>query len=151
MRTRNINKIFVHCSASPDSNPNVDVDIIDSWHKARGFSEIGYHAVILKNGVIQEARAESKTPAAQKGHNTGSLAVCWVGLYKITTEQLRSLRSQIQEWCLKYKLDPFKDVYWHSDINHNKECPCLNKKETLEFINNSNLEAQDYVKKVRIK
>lgn len=87
---RNIQTVFIHCSAS--DNPNDDnAETMELWHKARGFAEIGYHFFIHKDGTIQVGRDVEKIPAAQKGYNTGSLAICCHGLgIKNFTENQKS-------------------------------------------------------------
>lgn len=41
---RTINRIILHCTATPRGR-HVTVSDIDRWHKARGFAGIGYHYV----------------------------------------------------------------------------------------------------------
>ena len=48
---RDIDKIIIHCSATPP-DMHVDAERIDSWHKERGWSGIGYHYVIKRDGQI---------------------------------------------------------------------------------------------------
>lgn len=45
---RAINKIIIHCSATPEGHDYTAADI-DSWHKARGWRCIGYHYAMLEN------------------------------------------------------------------------------------------------------
>lgn len=75
---RPINKIFIHCSATP---PKMDIgaDEIRKWHKKRGWSDIGYHYVIRRNGAFELGRDIDLIGAHVKGHNTGSIGVCMVG------------------------------------------------------------------------
>ena len=42
---RKINKIIIHCSATPEQR-EVSVETIRKWHLQRGFNDIGYHYVI---------------------------------------------------------------------------------------------------------
>ena len=149
---RKIKFIVVHVSDSPDSRTDIDAAEIRRWHmNGNKWSDIGYHKVITKQGLIEEGRPEERIPSSVKGHNKYSLAVCWVGRYSINIEQLRSLRSQLQAWCLQYKLDPLKDILFHNMLDKNKSCPNLQYKPFIDFINNSNLDPQDCVKKIRIK
>ena len=50
---RVVHSVFLHCSAS-DNSKHDSVDIMDSWHKKRGWSGVGYHYFIKKDGVIQK-------------------------------------------------------------------------------------------------
>ena len=77
---RAITKVFLHCSASNRPNHD-DVEVIRKWHKQRGWSDIGYHYFIRADGTIEKGRDIEKKPAAQAGHNTGTIAICLHGLY----------------------------------------------------------------------
>ena len=70
---REIDRVFLHCSAS--SLPaHDDVSVIRSWHLKNGWSDIGYHYFIKFDGMIQVGRNLEQTPAAQKGHNVEFIA-----------------------------------------------------------------------------
>ena len=75
---RDINQIIVHCSATPPSMI-VGADDIRKWHKARGWSDIGYHYVIKRNGVTEKGRDITRVGAHAKGHNEDSLGVVLIG------------------------------------------------------------------------
>jgi N-acetylmuramoyl-L-alanine amidase len=76
---RPISRVFLHCSAS--DNPKHDnIATMTAWHLARGFATIGYHFFITKAGLILNGRSLESDPAAQAGHNKGSIAVCLHGL-----------------------------------------------------------------------
>ena len=62
---RKINKIILHCSATP-SGRAVSVDTIRRWHKKRGWSDIGYHYVIQLNGDINEGRPVERMGGSRK-------------------------------------------------------------------------------------
>lgn len=60
---RPVSRVFIHCSAS--DNPDHDsVAVIRNWHLENGWSDIGYHYFIRKDGVIQEGRPIEQAPAA---------------------------------------------------------------------------------------
>jgi N-acetylmuramoyl-L-alanine amidase len=55
---RAINKIILHCSATPEGR-HTTVEDIRLWHKQRGWSDIGYHYVVYLDGsVITKAEIE---------------------------------------------------------------------------------------------
>ena len=74
---RDINKIIVHCSATKEGQ-EFFADDIRRWHKARGFSDIGYHFVINLDGVIEYGRDLKLTGAHCKGHNEASIGICYI-------------------------------------------------------------------------
>ena len=75
---RNINKIIVHCSASPEGK-NFSVSEIRRWHLQRGFADIGYHFVIYLDGSVHVGRPLHKSGAHCKGQNKNSIGICYVG------------------------------------------------------------------------
>jgi len=73
-----IQKLIIHCADTP---PNMDVgaEEIRRWHvEGNGWSDIGYHYVIRRCGLIETGRDESTPGAHVRGHNTGSIGVCMV-------------------------------------------------------------------------
>ena len=68
---RDISKAIVHCTATPEGRPTT-VEDIRSWHKARGWSDIGYHYVIYLDGSVHEGRPVERMGAHCKGQNKGS-------------------------------------------------------------------------------
>lgn len=75
---RTIEKIIIHCSATP-AGRHVTVSDIDGWHRARGFRKIGYHYVIYLDGSVHPGRSESEIGAHCTGHNARSIGVCYIG------------------------------------------------------------------------
>ena len=56
MKKKDINKIIIHCSATREGDDSVNAEVIDRWHKARGWKGCGYHFVILIDGTIETGR-----------------------------------------------------------------------------------------------
>jgi len=130
---RSINKIFIHCTAYPHQDIFGDslVETITKWHKARGWSTIGYHGVIDCQGLYIPGRDFEKTPAAQGGHNTGTLAFSLDGLH---IHQF----NQKQFTTLLFLADQLDSLYGntityhgHCEVNPNKSCPVFNYKKVL--------------------
>lgn len=131
---RKINKIVIHCSDSPHvlSGKQVGSTLIKEWHLKRGFSDIGYHAVIIKDGTIQQGRDESETGAHAKGHNKDSVAVCLVGTDSFTASQFVSLKALLKLWMTRHHLG-IGDVYCHYQLNPQKTCPNILIEEIKEL------------------
>lgn len=124
---RNIKELIVHCSATPEGK-DYSVDTIRQWHLQRGFSDIGYHYVIYRDGSIHIGRDESIIGAHCTGHNTNSIGVCYIGGCASngktpkdtrTTEQKQSLVKLLKELKTKY---PQASIHGHKDFS-NKACP----------------------------
>ena len=75
---RPIRTIAVHCSATREGRHFTARDI-DQWHRAQGWKEIGYNAVVLLDGTIERGRDEAKVPSHAAGHNRDSIAICYIG------------------------------------------------------------------------
>ncbi|MDD4490398.1 MAG: N-acetylmuramoyl-L-alanine amidase [Paludibacter sp.] len=75
---RAIEKIIIHCSATPEGR-HVSVADITAWHKKRGFRTIGYHFVIYLDGSIHKGRDISEIGAHVEGKNSNSIGICYIG------------------------------------------------------------------------
>jgi N-acetylmuramoyl-L-alanine amidase len=106
------------------------VETINAWHIERGFSGIGYHYVILKDGSVCPGRPEDVAGAHCRGHNTGSIGICLTGRKLFTREQFLTLEKLVKELCQKYKLE-MSQVLAHSDLDSGKTCPNFNVKELV--------------------
>ena len=109
-------KIVIHHTGNP-TDDNLSAIAIHSSHQAQGWSGIGYHYYIRKNGQIYSGRPQWAVGSHCKGLNASSLGICLEGNFekeKPSEEQLNSLR-----WLVKYLsgLFPIKNVYGHRDIN----------------------------------
>jgi len=121
---RSIKKIYIHCSASPDS---IDFDVrdIDQWHKQRGWSGVGYHWVIKRSGLVQTGRPVEKIGAHVAGHNRGSVGICLIGTKQFTLKQMKSLIILVQSLMYQYNID-IENVLGHYEVHSGKTCPNLN-------------------------
>lgn len=142
---RKVSKVFIHCSA--DSNPqNDDIDIIRQWHIERGFGKeykyqdkVGYHYFIKKDGTLQSGRNIELTPAAQKGHNTGSIAICLHGgggtppVNDFTNAQYDTLKNLCKSINEAYNGNI--TFHGHREVS-NKACPVFDYKKVLKLNEN---------------
>ena len=134
---RKITEIIIHCSATKEGHPFFAADI-DRWHKAQGWSGIGYHYVIDIDGKVETGRAEYQTGAHAKGHNANSIGICYIGGLDIngkpkdtrTPEQRKSLAELVARLKVKY---PKATVHGHNEFA-NKACPCFDAKEEYKSL-----------------
>jgi N-acetylmuramoyl-L-alanine amidase len=123
-------RVIVHCSATADSGDRIGALEIDKWHREeRGWSQIGYHRVIRRTGVIELGRKDNVEGAHTKGHNEDSIGVCYIGTKYPTVEQIRSLLFLYQEFFRKFQI-PWQRWMGHGEIvnqdqdpRNNKDCP----------------------------
>ena len=138
---RLIDEIVVHCTATNakwyESKSAEDVVTeIRRWHtEERGWSDIGYHAVVHRDGSI----AHGRSGAHVAGRNSTTLGVSLVGGRggvangkfddNFTPEQDASLRKLIDDYKEKYPA--IKKVSGHNDYA-SKACPGFNVGEWLD-------------------
>ena len=128
--SRKIHRVFIHCSASDHAHHD-NIDTIRFWHLSRGFSDVGYHFFIQKDGTLEYGRNIEKTPAAQKGHNLYTLAICIHGLKEenFTQAQFNTLKELAVQIDHNYKNVSF---HGHCEISK-KSCPVFNYSEVLNL------------------
>lgn len=85
--------------------------------------------------MIQKGRSLEKDPAAQKGYNKGSIAICLHGLniYKFTTLQFNSLIDLCHAIKDSYNV-PIR-FRGHKEVA-NKACPVFDYKKVLKLNKN---------------
>jgi N-acetyl-anhydromuramyl-L-alanine amidase AmpD len=146
MKRKATKYIVIHCSAT---RPEMDIGVeeIRKWHMAKGWSDVGYHFVIRRNGKVEKGRIINDIGAHVAGYNAVSVGVCLVGglngngraVNNFTQEQMESLVSTVQ--YLK-GLYPSAEVLGHRDLSPDKNndgkitpdewlkaCPCFDVRE----------------------
>lgn len=127
---RPVNEIIVHCTATPEGR-SVTVSEIDAWHRARGWSGIGYHRIIGLHGERWQGRALEKIGAHCEGHNTATIGVVYVGGLTRDGRDPKDTRTSAQREMLRAELIDLRDrfniqkVSGHNEYA-NKACPCFN-------------------------
>lgn len=129
---RKINKIIVHCSATPEGR-EVTVEEIDKWHKANGWKGIGYHYVVYLDGSIHEGRDEKEVGAHCAGQNTNSIGICYIGGVEADGKTPKDTRTEAQKKSLLELLKKLKEKYPNATIHGHREfaskaCPSFDAK-----------------------
>lgn len=134
---RKINKIIIHCTATPEGREH-DVADIRRWHLKRGFNDIGYHYLIHIDGTIEEGRPINKQGAHCSGENRGSIGICYVGGMSKDMKKAKDTRTQAQKDSLIklmheliYKYNKDMTIHGHNEYA-NKSCPSFIVKEEYE-------------------
>ncbi|MBB4287946.1 N-acetylmuramoyl-L-alanine amidase [Roseospira goensis] len=122
---RRVARVFLHCSASDADAPayrdEALVATVRGWHRARGWSDIGYHLLIDRHGVIATGRDLERTPAAQRGHNTGTLAVMVHGLRAFPDAALRACAALCA--AVNAAHGGAVTFHGHCEVDPRKTCP----------------------------
>lgn len=131
---RKINKIIIHCTATPEGREH-DVADIRRWHLKRGFNDIGYHYLIHIDGTIEEGRPLNKQGAHCSGQNRGSIGICYVGGMSKDMKKAKDTRTVKQKDSLillmiqlMYKYNKDMTIHGHNQYA-NKACPSFNVQE----------------------
>lgn len=130
--SRTINEIIVHCSATKEGQDFTTADI-KRWHLARGFSDIGYHYVIYRDGSVHTGRNVNTSGAHCTGHNAHSIGVCYIGGLDKNGKP-KDTRTDAQKDALLKLLKQLKQLYPKATIYPhckfaNKACPCFKPEE----------------------
>lgn len=133
---RIINEIIIHCSATVEGKDYTTEDI-KKWHKARGFSDIGYHYIIYRDGSIHNGRNVNISGAHCTNHNAHSIGICYIGgvdkYNKPKDTRTLEQKNSLKNLLLKLKvLYPKATIHGHNEYA-NKACPCFNVKK--EYLN----------------
>lgn len=121
MNRKQTTRVIFHHSLSPD----VSASEIKKWHLARGFSDIGYHYVIRRDGEIEIGRQINEVGAHARGKNADSIGVCVTGDFRTnrpTTEQIKSGAALYVQLCR----DQFKKnlhIQFHRKLDNQNPCP----------------------------
>ena len=126
---RKIDKIIVHCTATP-AGREVTVADVRAWHKARGFRTIGYHYLVYLDGTVHAGRRESEVGAHCLGQNARSIGVCYVGGLDAVTGEPRDTRTPAQRRALRELVGSLRRRYPSATVHGHREfaakaCPCF--------------------------
>jgi N-acetylmuramoyl-L-alanine amidase len=134
---RQINKIIIHCSATPEGR-KTSAEEIKNWHLERGFSDIGYHYIVHLDGSISYGRNIEKIGAHSRGQNKMSIGVCYIGGLDECLDP-KDTRTPQQKESLLILLKTLKKlhskavIYGHRDFSE-KACPSFNAFDEYKFI-----------------
>lgn len=135
---RNIKEIIVHCSATAEGK-DFTVAQIRQWHLQRGFTDIGYHYVIYRDGSVHVGRPEEVSGAHCTGHNTISIGVCYIGGCASDGKTPKDTRTDAQKAALVKLLSELKKKYPKAKVYPHykfaaKACPSFNAEEEYKNI-----------------
>lgn len=155
---RRIDYIAVHCTATPEGQ-DLTVEQIREQHKKQGWSDIGYHYVVYRDGSVHEGRDVNITGAHVSGYNAHSIGIAYVGGLEPRTcapyhlLKAKDTRTEAQKAALLSllmdlrRLYPTAKIQGHRDFspdkNHNgtiepsewiKDCPSFDAKTAYKKI-----------------
>ena len=128
---RAINLIVVHSTATQEGK-DYSVDWLRKLHKSKGYSDIGYHYVIYRDGTLHPGRNVDKQGAHAKGHNYGSIGIVYIGGVD-AQGKAKDTRTEAQKATLIALLKQLRKYYpqasikGHRDVN-STACPSFDAK-----------------------
>ena len=138
---RDIEAIVLHCSATPEGR-YYDTEDIRDWHvNGRGWSDVGYHFVVLLDGTIEEGRPIYRAGAHVKGHNHNTIGICYIGGVDDYHDPKDTL-TDAQELAIETLVCELRDEYGddiefkgHRDFpGVRKACPCFDVHEKFDYL-----------------
>lgn len=95
-----VDRLYVTCSMTRDSE-DIGAKELAAAHRRQGYSQIGVHSVIRRNGLIEPGRPTHLPGAMSRDMNHRAIQVCLIGGLNeqlephgtFTSEQLSALRS----------------------------------------------------------
>lgn len=114
---------------------------VDRWHKENGWSGIGYHYFVRKDGSIYRGRPRNALGAQVQGKNNISLGICAEGDYDRERTMPAAQESAIKELLRELKrIYPSAEIVGHGEIG---ESDCPGKYYPLAEIKNNYMEELD--------
>ena len=129
LTTRRVtDQIVIHHTGNP-TDDDLSAAEIDTSHKARGWSCIGYHYVVRKDGTVEIGRPHWTVGAHAYGHNSHTIGVHVCGNFEEavpTDEQIESLAMLLANLCTDYGLPIDRDhIVGHRELM-STACPGRN-------------------------
>ena len=113
LETRRItDQIVIHHTGNPWDD-DLSAAEIDASHKAQGWTCIGYHYVIRKDGTVEEGRPHWTVGAHAYGHNSHTIGIHVCGNFEEaepTDEQIESTAMLLANLCTDYGLPIDRDT-----------------------------------------
>ncbi len=118
--------------------------VIDRYHRMKGWRKIGYHFVVMPDGLIYVGRTLNETGAHTVGKNDTAIGVCLLGNFdeeEMPSEQYVTMKYLVCWLLNRFGLTP-NDLFFHRDFAQ-KTCPGLKlqKSEIRKVIQLNTFEA----------
>lgn len=130
------NRIILHHAAAS----NCSADDVDRWHKNKGWTCIGYHFFVRKDGSIYRGRREEAIGAHAYGYNTDSIGICAEGNFENET------MGDVQKQALKELVAYLKNKYGITKVQRHRDVnatACPGKNYPFEEIANATVKSTE--------
>lgn len=160
--TREITETVIHWTGNFIDQPHIGAEDIHKWHTGEGFSGLGYHYIIKRDGTIQRGRPLNIEGAHANdfGHNQYSIGIAHVAGYNclsgtenpdsfLSSESITVAQMKAQKDFLRvfYKVFQMGQVLGHNQCTKNDDIDpgfdvdayilnTFNKSNALQYNNN---------------
>ena len=136
---RTIKEIIIHCTATPEGKDKTVAEI-RAEHMApkskggQGWSDIGYHYVIYRDGSINIGRDVDKIGAHAQDHNAYSIGISYVGGVEnkpgvpYAQQKPKDTRTLRQKAALLQLITQLKTLYPGAKVLSHRDCRMANGK-----------------------
>lgn len=129
--------IMLHTTATP-LGMEVTVDDIRRWHRARGFSDVGYNFIVSTDGSVHKGRPLDRAGAHAVGYNRTAVGIAYVGGLDDegrpsdtrTPQQKQAMLALIA--ALRRRFPQLTRLMGHNQVAA-KACPCFRVDEEEAF------------------
>ena len=129
-------QVVIHHTGNP-TDDDLSAAEINASHKARGWSCIGYHYVVRKDGTVEQGRPHWTVGAHAYGHNSHTIGIHVCGNFEEavpTDEQIESLAMLLANLCTDYGLPIDRDhIVGHRELMATA-CPGANLYEMMDTV-----------------
>lgn len=112
-------QIVVHHTGNPTDDDRSAAEI-DASHKAQGWTCIGYHYIVRKDGTVEQGRPHWMVGAHAYGHNSHTIGIHVCGNFEIgepTDAQIESTAMLLANLCTDYGLTIDRDsIVGHREL-----------------------------------
>ncbi|MBF1694981.1 peptidoglycan recognition family protein [Selenomonas sp.] len=120
LTTRRVtDQIVIHHTGNP-TDDDLSAAEIDASHKAQGWTCIGYHYVVRKDGTVEQGRPHWMVGAHAYGHNSHTIGIHVCGNFEIgepTGAQIESTAMLLANLCTDYGLTIDRDsIVGHREL-----------------------------------
>ena len=133
---RKTDMAVVHHTGNPWDD-DLSAAEIDASHKAQGWTCIGYHYVIRKDGTVEQGRPHWTVGAHAYEHNSHTIGIHVCGNFEEavpTDEQIESLAMLLANLCTDYGLPIDRDhIVGHRELM-STACPGGNLYEMMDTV-----------------
>ena len=130
-------KVVFHHTGNP-TDDDCSAQQINTSHQGQGWTCIGYHYVIRKNGDIEVGRPHWTVGAHAYGDNSHTIGIHLSGNFEIgepTSAQIESASLLLANLCSDYGLSiDAEHVVGHKDLKGDTACPGKNLHTMLQTI-----------------